>query len=99
MEKFTQNDLDYITDLGNRICKDFISCNGGCPFGIRLKNGGACVLKYVKNYMKVKMTKTNADKFKEVFGFPLYEVHQLSVQEEGEWLEHEYKAPDKIDGE
>lgn len=94
MERYTQNDLDFITDLGGRICRDNGHCTSDCPFAVVKNNMMICTLSYVKDYLLKKMVKTNADKFKEVFGFPLYEVHQLSAQEEGEWLEHEYKEPD-----
>ena len=92
MEKFTKNDLDYMVDLGGRICDSFKSCNGDCPFCLE-----DCALSRVKDFLHKEIVITNADKFKEVFGFPLYEVHQLSAQEEGEWLEHEYQEPDISD--
>ena len=98
MERYTQNDLDYMRDLGHRICDSFGFCSVTCPFYTGDKDH-TCILNKLRAYLAQKIVKTNADKFKEVFGFPLYEVHQLSVQEEGEWLEHEYQEPDKIDEE
>lgn len=94
MKKYTQNDLDYMRDLGGRICDSYRFCSDSCPFYADDKNR-TCFLNNLKAFLSEKIIKTNADKFKEVFGFPLYEVHQLSAQEEGEWLEHEYKEPDK----
>lgn len=99
MEKYTQNDLDFITDLGSRICRENVRCTSDCPFAVVKNNMMICTFFSVKDFLLKKMVKTNADKFKEVFGFPLYEVHQLSAQEEGEWLEHEYQEPDKTDEE
>ena len=34
---------------------------------------------------------SNEEKFKEIFGFPLYELHQLSAEEEREWREKFYQ--------
>lgn len=99
MERYTQNDLDFITDLGGRICRHNGPCSTNCPFGVMKNNMMICTLSCVKDFLMKERVKTNAEKFKEVFGFPLYEVHQLSAQEEGEWLEHEYQEPDKTDEE
>lgn len=98
MERYTQNDLDYIRHLGHRICDNYQYCGDDCPFYIE-ERGHGCALTRLKTFLNNKMVTTNADKFKEVFGFPLYEVHQLSAQEEGEWLEHEYQKPDNTDEE
>ena len=97
MERYTQNDLVYMKDIGDRICKDFQHCRFGCPFCVIKDNDYICTLNSVKVFLEKQRVKTNADKFKEVFGFPLYEVHQLSAQEEGEWLEHEYQEPNETD--
>ena len=34
---------------------------------------------------------TNGEKFQEIFGFPVFELHQLSMQEEGDWLDKIYE--------
>lgn len=99
MERYTQNDLDYIRNLGHRVCESFRYCQKECPFCVVNDEGLNCTVTGIKAFLNKKIVKTNADKFKEVFGFPLYEVHQLSAQEEGEWLEHEYEEPDKTDEE
>lgn len=67
-------------------CNDCISANskGECQIN-------STQLRDTLEYLVANKPKTNSDKFQEVFGFPVYELHQLSMQEEGDWLDKEYK--------
>ena len=47
------------------------------------------------DYILVSQEPTNEEKFKETFGFPLYELHQLSAEEEREWSEKLYQKNNK----
>lgn len=88
-EQFTKKEAQFMSEILTKICKGHINCTG-CLFDTP---NGECIVGSINDYIIRNHMPSNAEKFKEVFGFPIYELHQLSQEEEGGWLEKEYYKP------
>lgn len=77
------------------MCKETDCRNCLCCYGDK------CILPNIRevlDYIVACQEPTNEEKFKEIFGFPLYELHQLSAEEERDWSEKIYqKNNTKVD--
>ena len=94
--------LDY--KEAQRMCKSYPDCKG-CPLiksacGLIRCIGGysdadiQCAIKVVEQWSKEHPIKTNAQKFKEVFGDKaIYAISSPNVQALKNWLDEPYKEP------
>jgi hypothetical protein len=94
--RLTEETAKEIYMLFNNMCGDIENCDC-CPCWshklsqCRLNRGA---IRDALDYILACQEPTNEEKFKETFGFPLYELHQLSAEEEREWSEKIYKKND-----
>lgn len=95
--RLTKETAEEIYMLFNNMCIHMESCRT-CVCAKRETNDNLypkCTLNLgairgALNYILACQEPTNEEKFKETFGFPLYELHQLSAEEEREWSEKIY---------
>lgn len=91
--RLTEETAKEICMLFNNMCGDIENCDNCVCWKDKsnqcLLNLGT--IRDALDYILASQEPTNEEKFKETFGFPLYELHQLSAEEEREWSEKIYQ--------
>lgn len=91
--RLTEETAKEIYMLFNNMCGDIENCDSCVAWShkhhqCKLNLG---TIRDALDYILACQESTNEEKFKEIFGFPLYELHQLSAEEEREWSEKIYQ--------